>query len=320
MMTRNLFSHCATVAIAASVAIPALAQDASVADPVIVLPPETAPATSAPQITLPEPVAEASAPVLAQVPEPVATTAAPAPVAISPRSAATTPVRTTASTPVQPAQAEPVSISGSASDADTPVVAAAPAQPVTSPSVTAPTVAPSPVAATVANDTDELALAGMLGALGLVAVGGIAFAASRRRRNSVQTDEIYGPVAYDPVDEPIVETPVVVAPQPVMTQAAYTTPAPKAPVMARHTGVGDPVALPAELPETFEERDALLHELVAAKPDKANPFTSPRARARRAKLIMQSLGRSFKDRKPRIDLSEYTNRWPSLRGWQPATA
>ena len=74
------------------------------------------------------------------------------------------------------------------------------------------------------------------------------------------------------------------------------------------------------MPETFEERDALLKELVAAEPDRANPFVSARARARRAKLIMQSLGRSFQSRKPRIDLSEYSHRWPALRGWQPATA
>lgn len=90
--------------------------------------------------------------------------------------------------------------------------------------------------------------------------------------------------------------------------------------MARTRTYGDPVALPGALPETFEERDALLHELVAAKPDRANPFTASRARARRAKLIMQSLGQTFRDRKPRIDLSEYTNRWPAMRGWQPATA
>ena len=80
------------------------------------------------------------------------------------------------------------------------------------------------------------------------------------------------------------------------------------------------MALPSEVPQTFEERDALLKELVAAEPDRANPFTSVRARARRAKLIMQSLGQDFQNRKPRIDLSEYTNRWPALRGWQPATA
>ena len=83
---------------------------------------------------------------------------------------------------------------------------------------------------------------------------------------------------------------------------------------------GDPIPLPAEIPQTFEERDALLKELVAAEPDRANPFSGVRARARRAKLIMQSLGQDFRDRKPRIDLSEYTDRWPALRGWQPATA
>lgn len=181
-----------------------------------------------------------------------------------------------------------------------------------------PSVAPTNTA--VDPSTNELALAGILGALGLVAVGGIAFAASRRRRNRIASDEVYEPVAYEQIHEPIVEEPVAIAPEPVIRQPAYTAPVAAAPALARTRSNGDPVALPATLPESFEERGALLRELVAAEPDRANPFTSPRARARRAKLIMQSLGRSFTTRKPRIDLSEYTNRWPSLRGWQPATA
>ena len=137
------------------------------------------------------------------------------------------------------------------------------------------------------------------------------------------------PVAAEP-GAGVSETPVA-TPAPVFTTSAPAASAFTAPVLgvaaaaplasrSRITAHGDPVALPEEMPETFEERDALLKELVAAQPDKANPFTSTRARARRAKLIMQSLGRDFTSRKPRIDLSEYTNRWPALRGWQPATA
>jgi len=63
-----------------------------------------------------------------------------------------------------------------------------------------------------------------------------------------------------------------------------------------------------------------LRDMIAAKPDRANPFRSRGARAKRARLILQSLGRDFEKRKPRIDLSEYANVWPALRGWQPATA
>jgi hypothetical protein len=52
--------------------------------------------------------------------------------------------------------------------------------------------------------------------------------------------------------------------------------------------------------------------MVAARPDKANPFTDRRQRTKRARLIMQSLGVTF-DREPRIDLSQYPNNWPELQ-------
>ena len=77
---------------------------------------------------------------------------------------------------------------------------------------------------------------------------------------------------------------------------------------------GAAVSLPAEMPETFEERDALLKAMVAAEPDRANPFRSGKARARRARLILQSLGRTFENAKPRFDLSQYTRNWPALAG------
>ena len=83
---------------------------------------------------------------------------------------------------------------------------------------------------------------------------------------------------------------------------------------------GAAVELPQEVPPTFEGRTNLLKRMVAARPDRANPFKSPKARLKRARLIMQSIGTSFHDRKPRIDLSQYTNIWPELRGWRPATA
>ncbi len=212
---------------------------------------------------------------------------------------------------------------------------AAPTAPVDTPAniELAPPVA-EPVAITADGGTNEAVIAGLLGALGIAAVGGVAFAASRRRRSRAnQIDD----VAYDNFEQPVIEQPVVHEPVAVQTpEPAFTTPvvpassfaaaapvmAPTAaPALARTTASnGDPVPLPAEVPKTFAERDALLKELVAAEPDRANPFTGVRARARRAKLIMQSLGQDFTSRKPRIDLSEYSNRWPALRGWQPATA
>jgi hypothetical protein len=77
-----------------------------------------------------------------------------------------------------------------------------------------------------------------------------------------------------------------------------------------HTGASVP--LPAKMPETFEERDALMKRMIAAKPDRANPFTSPIQRYKRAKLILQSLGRDFGDAEPWIDLSQYPQNWPEL--------
>lgn len=75
---------------------------------------------------------------------------------------------------------------------------------------------------------------------------------------------------------------------------------------------GASVPLPARVPEDFAERDALLKRMAAAKPDRANPFTDFRARLKRARLILQSLGRKFTDADPWIDLSQYPNNWPEL--------
>jgi hypothetical protein len=80
------------------------------------------------------------------------------------------------------------------------------------------------------------------------------------------------------------------------------------------------VELPVEPPRSEAERGRLIERMIAAKPDRANPFTSHKARAKRARLILQSIGTRFTDRKPGIDLSQYTNVWPELRGWRPATA
>ncbi len=72
------------------------------------------------------------------------------------------------------------------------------------------------------------------------------------------------------------------------------------------------VILPDAVPETFAERDRLMRGLVAQQPDAANPFRSGKARARRARLIIQSLGRKFENATPWIDLSQYSYRWPHL--------
>ena len=330
MMTRKLLVRCAPLAIAASVALPAIpaaAQDATAAQPVIVLPepaPATAPATApAPTIVLPETtppvVAEQAAPAEAAPVTAREPATRPAVARNAPRQTATRrPAAASIVDRTAPAVAEPV--------APLPATVSEPVEP-----IAAAPLAAEPAAAT--NDaTGEIALAALLGALGLGVVGGVAYAAARRRRRRAFEAEHHEPLGEVIAEPAIVPEPVAARSVEPMAAPRFTAPAPAAaafatPVVATATtkrtplrANGDPIALPAEMPETFEERDALLKELVAAEPDRANPFTGVRARARRAKLIMQSLNRDFTTRKPRIDLSEYTNRWPALRGWQPATA
>jgi hypothetical protein len=85
-----------------------------------------------------------------------------------------------------------------------------------------------------------------------------------------------------------------------------------------HSGAAVP--LPSRMPATFEERDALIRRMIEAKPDRANPFTSPIQRRKRAKLILQSLGRDFGEVEPWIDLSQYPANWPELAGRKHAAA
>lgn len=321
MMTRTLLARCAPLAIAASVALPAIpvaAQDAATADPVIVLPepaPVAQPAPApAPVIVLPETVAQ-PAPVARAQAEPVVAPRQ----AAAPRTSTRTAAPTAVLAPVAASVADPEPVSAPAAIAPAPVTPVARV-------AQAPSADPLAAPAAAHDGTGEMALAVLLGSLGVAAVGGIAFLASRRRRRRPLEREA---AAYEltPAMEPTRMRVSEPAAAPVLTSPATASAMFAAPVVnaapaprAIAHASGDPVALPNSVPETFEERDALLRELVAAEPDRANPFTSPRARARRAKLIIQSLARDFTSRKPRFDLSEYTNRWPALRGWQPATA
>lgn len=107
-----------------------------------------------------------------------------------------------------------------------------------------------------------------------------------------------------------IERPIVAEARPLAPAPADRPHAPApAPAMA-HGGASVP--LPRRLPESFEERDALLKRMIDARPDRANPFTNRRARLRRARLILQSLDRDFGDTKPWIDLSQYPGNWPEF--------
>jgi hypothetical protein len=176
-------------------------------------------------------------------------------------------------------------------------IAAAPAAPVD--------VAPEPTATRADNDNSLLFGAAIFAALAALALAIWGFIAIGRRK----------PVAKRTA--PMVERPTIHHPAPIHAEpepaprATVTPMATMAPASSlAHTGAS--VALPRTLPASFEERNALINRMVAAKPDRANPFTSPIQRRKRAKLILQSLGRDFGNQEPWIDLSQYPQNWPEL--------
>ena len=173
-------------------------------------------------------------------------------------------------------------------------------------------------AAAPADDTGDTNTEFVLGALlAALAAGGLGalLVASRRRARATAT--------------PVIERPRVTAQSPragiVQSTAFRAAPSPQQeperswrPVTGSSTPTtglghsGAAVALPRKLPDTVSERRALLDRMVAAQPDRANPFRTPKARRHRAKLIMQSIGRTFATGKSRIDFSQYPMNWPEL--------
>lgn len=316
--TRHLIAS-APIAIAAMAALHTTAAGAQEAPTIVLDIPEEVPAaSSAPVIPSTAPIATTSpvpAPITVQLPDPE-------PVAEPPVVNEAEPVATTQTTRAATREAP----------APAPVAAAQQAEPTTAPfanvepeaanqqplaAATAPESAPPaaelmPVQDPVSDGSGAALL------FALLAVGGIGLAAfllfrSRRRKRDEEV--------------PVIEQPVVAEPLSRNTETVGTTynsepaPAMRAEPITPVTSNKDvAVELPSEAPRNPAERDRLLKRMIDAKPDRANPFSSHKARAKRARLILQSLGTRFTDRKPGIDLSQYTNVWPELRGWRPATA
>ncbi len=139
----------------------------------------------------------------------------------------------------------------------------------------------------------------------LIAIGAGAWAVLAMRRRSPKGRYVAEKIKPMPVGEPERQE------EPAARQAATPVPLHTArPVAAPRHGAA--VALPKTMPATFEERDSLLKRMVEAKPDRANPFRSRKARLHRARLILQSLGQKFERRDPWIDLSQYPDVWPEL--------
>ena len=314
--TRHLIAS-APIAIAAMAALHTTAAGAQEAPTIVLDIPEEAPAAStAPVVPSTAPVATTSpvpAPITVQLPEPE-------PVAEPPVVNEAEPVATTQTT------------RAATREAPAPVAATQQAEPTTAPfanseleaagqqplaAATAPESAPPAAELTPGQDpVSDGSGAALLFAL--LAVGGVGLAAfllfrSRRRKRDEEVPVIEQPVVAEPLsrDTGTVGTTYNSEPAPAM-RAEPITP------MTSNKDVA--VELPSEAPRNPAERDRLLKRMIDAKPDRANPFASHKARAKRARLILQSLGTRFTDRKPGIDLSQYTNVWPELRGWRPATA
>jgi len=168
-----------------------------------------------------------------------------------------------------------------------------------------------------ADQSDEVILAGLLAGLGLGAIGWAAIGLRRRSRRAAKARPM-----------PVIEKTAPAEPLPASIPPAAAVPfAPPTPSDIREwmrpnpaernnaavSNEGAAVALPPNEPETFSERNELLRRMVEAHPDRANPFRGFRARARRARLIIQSLGHTFDKGRSWIDFSQYPNNWPELR-------
>lgn len=300
MMKQRHTRFCASAAIAAVLALsstPLLAQVAEIPSPVapqpeLVTPESPPPAPVEPTVVAPPPSPEAAPQptVSRQSTTPTATTTRTERVAAPARQPAAR-VRTAA--PADPARQAVVSESA-------PVNAEPVAEPLAPLAVEEPAAEPAPV------ESGNSMLVGLtvLGAAAALILAIWGFIAIGRRR---PISKRAVPVVERPVVTRAEPVPPLADPRPLGGHAAWAT-APAASMA--HSGASVP--LPRTMPATFEERDALIKRMIAAKPDRANPFTSPIQRRKRAKLILQSLGRDFGDTEPWIDLSQYPQNWPEV--------
>ena len=312
MMKRNHTRLCASAAIAAALALsstPLLAQPAPAPTtvepaPVPVFPetlavPPAQPATAQPTIVVPD-IEAAPAPVVESPAEPAATTT-------TRTERAATPDRTRVAAPADP---EPAAVEPDVAPVATDIVP----EPVAEPVVPIAATEPVETSAPVDNDNSVQFGIAVIAAIAAIVLAIWGFVAIGRRRpvDRKAAAIIERPAVAPPAPEPVVTT---VAPVAAVTPLATARPA--APSLS-HSGAAVP--LPRTMPATFAERDALIKKMIAAKPDRANPFNSYAQRAKRAKLILQSLGTDFSDRDPWIDLSQYTANWPELAGRKHAAA
>ena len=306
MRTTLLTPRRAATAIAAVLALtatPLVAQEAATAPtdgPIIATPNTVAAPDPAPVLVIPD-VSTIEEPAAEPVAAPVTRTAAPEPQARSAPAARTSTPAAATSEPVAETAPAGEPLAATSAEAELP-----PIVPMDEPT----NIQPTPEQA-----TDITAVLGLIlvALLGLV-LAVFAFAYLRRRRAAIVHADPRARVETERRD---------LSARPVATVAEPFPLAEPVPEMAAPTRTlrnnGAAVPLPARLPESYEERSALLQRMIEAKPDRANPFTDRKARMRRARLILQSLGRRFDGARPWIDLSDYPENWPEFAR-QPSAA
>jgi hypothetical protein len=84
-----------------------------------------------------------------------------------------------------------------------------------------------------------------------------------------------------------------------------------------HPTVAQRIGTEELVPDTREERDALLDQMVSAEPDAENPFTSRKGRMRRAKLILQA--REYEQKEAETQPFDWRAFMPSTSDPAPAT-
>lgn len=332
MTSKSHPTRCATLAIAATLALgstPLLAQDVAAPPagaappPTIVIPNVAPPPPPAPTIVIPQELTQPQ-PQAAPQPQtpPRATTRATAPqTRAAPRPA---PVA------AAPAPDAPVETTTEVTPIEAPVAAAPLPAPIAQPELAVSD--ETTTATTTTTDNTLLIALGAIGALALLLLGFFAFRRKGPKRHAAAAPTIEKPVIRR---EPLADLPAATAApefpaglepekiaeparEPSVSYSGTAFGAAKPAASLSHSGASVP--LPRELPASFEERDALVKRMVEAQPDRANPFRSYRARLKRARLILQSLGRDFKNADPWIDFSQYPSNWPELARRQSAAA
>lgn len=226
-----------------------------------IAPAPAAPATptlAAPTIVVPE-----AAPVAAPATPVVAETVAPEPARASRAATTVRPAARVVSAAALPSAAAVIN------RAPAPA-AAQPAPAVTVDPVPAPQAETPPAEVAPTSDVADWALP-VGAAATLLVLGGVGLAMTRRRRAWEEDADFVPPVVNRPATRPMVERRV-------------GSERPAAPVLTNSAP-----------PASADDRAELMERMVVAAPDEANPFTSRKARRRRARLIIQSMPQTTRE-------------------------